>query len=272
MSGSAPVPAGTGELDLQYGDTRPLAARGGLHARYAPMPWFPWVRERIGLSGGMDVLDAGCGPAWMWRSWAGSLPGTLRLTLLDRSASMVDEAGRNAAELGLDVAPVAVVGDAADLPFEADAFHLVMLMHVLYHVPDPGAALDEAVRVLRPGGRVAVATNMPAAFSELQSIAAAVLGGSADDPGATIFSLDEAARALRARCAHVERFDLRDGYERIAPADALGFLLSIPPGFQADEDGRAALAEAEAVRRAADRAGGTLRATRHTGMVIGRTG
>ena len=255
-------------LDRQYGDTRQLAARGGLHARYAPTPWFPWVRERLGLSGGMRVLDAGCGPAWMWRAWAGTLPPGLRLTLLDRSETMASEAGRNAAAAGLEAE--AVVGDASSLPFEEGAFDLVMQLHVLYHVPDPGAALDEAVRVLRPGGRIAVATNMPAAFSELQSIAAEALGGSADDPGAAIFSLDDAERALRARCTHVERFDLRDGYEGIAPEDALGFLLSISPGFQADEDGRAALAEA--VRRAADRAGGTLRATRHTGMVIGRTG
>ena len=266
MSGSAPGPTRSDELDRQYGDTRPLAARGGLHARYAPTPWFPWVRERLGLSGGMRVLDAGCGPAWMWRAWAGALPPGLRLTLLDRSEAMIAEAGRNAAAAGLEAE--AVIADASSLPFEAGRFDLVMLMHVLYHVADPDAALDEAVRVLRPGGRIAVATNMPAAFSELQSIAAEVLGGSADDPGAAIFSLDDAERALRARCAEVERFDLRDGYEGIAPEDALGFLLSIPPGFRADEAGQSALADA--VRQAADRAGGTLRATRHTGMAVGR--
>ena len=261
-----PRAPGGGELDRQYGDTRPLAARGGLHARYAPTPWFPWVRERIGLTEGSSVLDVGCGPAWMWRSWGGTLPTDLRLVLLDRSEAMVAEAGRNLAAAGLGAETV--IGDAADLPFDAGRFDLVMLMHVLYHVADPDAALDEAVRVCRPGGRIAVATNMPAAFADLQGIAAGVLGGTADDPGAAVFSLDDAERGLRARCAGIERFDLRDVYEGIEPEDALGFLLSIPPGFNADEAGRSAMADA--VRRAAEDAGGTLRATRHTGMVIGR--
>jgi ubiquinone/menaquinone biosynthesis C-methylase UbiE len=45
-----------------------------------------------------------------------------------------------------------VEGDAQDLPFEPDSFHGLIAVHVWHLVPDLELALNEAVRVLRPGG------------------------------------------------------------------------------------------------------------------------
>ena len=51
----------------------------------------------------------------------------------------------------------AVVGDAeARLPFEDGAFDRVVAIHVLEHLPNLPAALDEVRRVLRPGGAFSV--------------------------------------------------------------------------------------------------------------------
>ena len=51
---------------------------------------------------------------------------------------------------------VAVRGNAHHLPFPDGAFDLVIASEILEHIPDDAAAIAEAVRVLRPGGRLAV--------------------------------------------------------------------------------------------------------------------
>jgi SAM-dependent methyltransferase len=49
-----------------------------------------------------------------------------------------------------------VEGDVAALPFPDGAFDVVIAAEVLEHIPDDERAMAEIVRVVRPGGRVAV--------------------------------------------------------------------------------------------------------------------
>jgi len=53
-----------------------------------------------------------------------------------------------------------VVGSAQVLPFKADTFDGVICTEVLEHLNDPGTALSEIDRVLKPGGRVYITTPM----------------------------------------------------------------------------------------------------------------
>ncbi|RLM53612.1 methyltransferase domain-containing protein [Halobellus sp. Atlit-31R] len=46
----------------------------------------------------------------------------------------------------------AVRGDAGDLPIATDSVDAAVIVDALHHLPDPAAALEEAARVIRPGG------------------------------------------------------------------------------------------------------------------------
>src|SRR5262249_58013364 len=46
------------------------------------------------------------------------------------------------------------VADGALLPFCGGSFDAVFVRDVLHHVPDRSAVLNEAVRILKPGGRL----------------------------------------------------------------------------------------------------------------------
>ncbi len=47
-----------------------------------------------------------------------------------------------------------VVGDMEELPFEDGSFDAALFVGALHHVPDPLRALQEAHRVVKPGGRL----------------------------------------------------------------------------------------------------------------------
>lgn len=60
--------------------------------------------------------------------------------------------------------------DAASLPFEAAGFDSLIANHMLYHVDDPDAALEEFSRVLKPGGRLLISLNGRDHLSEIKAI------------------------------------------------------------------------------------------------------
>jgi ubiquinone/menaquinone biosynthesis C-methylase UbiE len=99
----------------------------------------------------LDCLDVGCGTGFLSLELAGR---GHRVSGIDFAPQMLAEARRKAAAQGLAVR--FEEGDAEQLPFAAASFDLVMTRHVLWTLPHPEAAIDEWIRVLRPGGRLAV--------------------------------------------------------------------------------------------------------------------
>src|SRR6184192_1781786 len=67
---------------------------------------------------------------------------------------MLAEARRKAAEC--DAVVRFEEADAEHLPFPAGSFDLAISRHVLWTLPHPEGAIDEWIRVLRPGGRLVV--------------------------------------------------------------------------------------------------------------------
>ncbi|MDW4498168.1 bifunctional demethylmenaquinone methyltransferase/2-methoxy-6-polyprenyl-1,4-benzoquinol methylase UbiE [Sulfitobacter sp. D35] len=82
--------------------------------------------------------------------------GSGHATVLDLTESMLDEGRKRAeaAELGDSLDWVA--GDAMALPFEDASFDVYTISFGIRNVTRPQEALNEAFRVLRPGGRLMV--------------------------------------------------------------------------------------------------------------------
>ena len=124
-------------LVKERGEFDPLAPRGWqtIAARFSEFVPSPISR----------LLDIGCGT------------GQSRQLYADRARSYV----------GIDLSLGALLlarrkfpeeswrlADACQLPFGSSSFDVVAFSSVLHHIPDFRPALEEALRVLRPGGRV----------------------------------------------------------------------------------------------------------------------
>ena len=95
-----------------------------------------------------DVLEVAVGTGLNLDAY----PPGIGLTGIDLSEQMLAIASTRAAELERDVE--LRQGDAQALPFADAAFDTVVCTFGLCAIPDIDAALDEMVRVLRPGGRL----------------------------------------------------------------------------------------------------------------------
>ena len=133
------------------------------------------------------VLDAGSGDGGI-----AALVAAPEVVCLDRSQAAVDAARAR----GLEV----VCGDIAELPFGDGEFDAVMCNWTLYHLPDVDRGLSELARVLRPGGRLVGAYNMPDHLAELWS----AVGRHA---ACEAFNGENGGRALARHFATVERRD-----------------------------------------------------------------
>ncbi|MEU1984430.1 methyltransferase domain-containing protein [Nocardia sp. NPDC019395] len=140
-------------LTSEYASPIPLQARIATHQEHSEHPDDPStaVLAALELTGTEDLADIGCGDArFLAHLHAAGHIG--RLVGVDTSAAMVAAA----AAIG---GVTAVSGDAQNLPVRDGEFDACTARHMLYHVPDPLAALSEFRRITRAGGTVVVVVN-----------------------------------------------------------------------------------------------------------------
>jgi len=106
---------------------------------------------------GKEVLDMGCGPAGKSLYYV-SL-GASHVTGVDIVEHYKAEAEAMAAELGYSDRFTFVLGSAYEMPFADRCFDTVIMNDFMEHVDNPEAALREAMRLVRPGGRIFI--NFP---------------------------------------------------------------------------------------------------------------
>jgi ArsR family transcriptional regulator len=126
-----------------HGDTRQLVPGRS---------WAAWARALGHLLPPLDVADIGCGDGYLTLEaarWARSVVG------IDRSDAVLERAKELA-----DRRRVSNVqwkkGDLARLPLRDESVDVALLSQALHHASEPERAIAEAVRVLRPGGRVLI--------------------------------------------------------------------------------------------------------------------
>lgn len=104
-----------------------------------------------------SVLDVGSGVGHWGRTLLPHLPVDATISGVDPEPRWVARAGESAARDGLAARLRYSPGSAERLPFAGDTFDLVTCQTVLIHVADVHRALGEMIRVLKPGGLLAVA-------------------------------------------------------------------------------------------------------------------
>jgi SAM-dependent methyltransferase len=136
----------------EYADLSGLRVRADTHRRYSEFVYDldRTVLDALALNGSEVVVDVGCGTGSLLRRLAAD-GHTGRLLGVDPSAEAVTAAVAGGAW--------AVRGSADALPLAGACLDVVLARHMLYHVPDPAAAIAEFHRVLRPGGRLLVTVN-----------------------------------------------------------------------------------------------------------------
>jgi SAM-dependent methyltransferase len=103
------------------------------------------------VSDGGAIVDAPCGAGVAFR---GLRPQQrVRYIALDLSTRMLERARRHASDLGLNQIEL-VEGDALSVPVGDASVDLFLSYFGLHCFPDPGEAVTEMARCLRPGGRV----------------------------------------------------------------------------------------------------------------------
>lgn len=115
---------------------------------------FGGSREWVCGQAGGEVLEIAIGTARNLPFY----PEGVRLTGVELSPAMIDLARRRVAELGVEVR--LRLGDAEALGFPDESFDTVICTYALCTIPDDGAAVREARRVLRPGGRFVLAEHV----------------------------------------------------------------------------------------------------------------
>jgi SAM-dependent methyltransferase len=112
--------------------------------------WAAWARALGHLLPELDIADLGCGEGYLTIE---ASRFAKRVVAIDRSEAVLEKARQGAARRGIENVEWKR-GELEDLPLKDASVDVALLSQALHHAGDPATALAEAVRIVRPGGRV----------------------------------------------------------------------------------------------------------------------
>ena len=137
-------------------------------------PIHRWLVRALDPRPGQQILELGAGTGETGFLVAAELRNEGRVVSTDLAPKMVEVARQRGTELGITNIDYRVL-DAQKMDLADASFDGVVCRWGLMLMPDPGAALRECRRVLRPGGRLAFAVFRTAADNPWAGIPALVL-------------------------------------------------------------------------------------------------
>jgi SAM-dependent methyltransferase len=218
----------------QYRDDSNLAARQAIYAYQQPrVNLWSWALSLAELDGSETVVDVGCGNGRYLRQLQGE--GHNGLTVgIDLSAGMLAGVATDDPDQAL------VQADATRLPFQDGGVDVALAMHMLYHVPNPGLAVAELRRIVRPGGRVLVLVNSADALRELRQLISDVateLDIPLGSPTTWRLDVDRGAEMVSTAFDVVERHEVRAELVVPDPEPVVAYVASLA-GEQRDSERR----------------------------------
>lgn len=139
-------------LRNQYQNASNISARIKLHNEYAnnTQGWFPWIYERCSIKNNMKILEIGCGDGSLWLNNFEKIPKSVHIILSDISEGMLRDTRRaiGAEDFRFEFN----VFDCHHIPYEAEAFDLVIANHVLFYCDGIEQVCKEIWRVLKVDG------------------------------------------------------------------------------------------------------------------------
>ncbi len=115
-----------------------------------------WTRGALALRPAERILDIGSGPGFLAAEMMSEVGPSGQISGIDVSEHMLAMARERCSRLGAAPTVDFQLADATKLPFPDGSFDAVVSTQVYEYVADVDAALEEARRVLRAGGRLLV--------------------------------------------------------------------------------------------------------------------
>jgi ubiquinone/menaquinone biosynthesis C-methylase UbiE len=109
-------------------------------SRYKVLPYFAVEKALLSGDGIERILDLGCANGWNMSRFAQYGRPSVGMDIVPERVQLALNHGS------------AIVASGLEIPLADETFDVVYVQHVLHHIGDVQKALNEARRVLRPGG------------------------------------------------------------------------------------------------------------------------